>query len=326
MPMKTLAAQQAGRQLGRIRAGIQIPTKGGRSRPGKLENFRFTCASQYVAQHVAALYGGEARPWEGAPTTGQWEVLSNTAELRVAIPPGEAAMSQWFEMWSGGGCVRRCDGEVEQLSKSPCMCPLDPATRAAQAQNGGACKPTTRLNVILPDIPDVGVWRLDSHGFYAAVELGATATLLAAASAQNLIIPAVLRLEQRQTRSIRDGKAETRNFGVPVLEVQWTLRELVGAGGGSTLALPPAPDEPLRAIEGAPVRARDSHADITTTEQWAAAVTVAPSREELAALGRVARFHGWGSDLLVQLPGRDALEALGDLWSARDAELQREAG
>lgn len=326
MPIvKGLGEQRAGRQLGRIRIGQQVTGRNGKLRPDKLDTFRFTAASQYAIERIAAVYGGEARRWEGAPTAGQWEVTTDSAELRVAIPPGSAALSQWYELWTGGGAVRRCDGETEQLTREPCMCPFEPADRAALAQRGEACKPTTRVNVILPDVPDVGVWRLDSHGFNAAVELGATVELLAAASAQHVIIPAVLRLEQRQSKSLASGKAETRNYAVPVLEIRQTLHQLVAAGGGSTMALPAPMGEPLLAIAGAPTRARDARPDVTSPEGWALAVQGAATMAELDELGKVARVHKWDPDTYVEVDGSDALEKLGDLFKRRTADLQRDA-
>jgi Recombination directionality factor-like len=77
----------------------------------------------------------------------------------------QARTSQWYQMWSGGGCQRRCDGETEQLTQEPCKCPADPERRNALAKTGGACKPTTRVNVMLPDLPDLGVWKIESRGY-----------------------------------------------------------------------------------------------------------------------------------------------------------------
>jgi hypothetical protein len=63
--------------------------------------------------------------------------------------------------------------------------------------------------------------------------------LLAAAREQGVIVPATLRLEQRQIK--RGGK--TNKFAVPVLEIGATLRELTAleSGRGIAASLPPPP-------------------------------------------------------------------------------------
>lgn len=249
--MPILDVQRRMRELGRIRTGQQVPSSNGRRRPAKLAHFRLTSPSRDLMEAAATVYGGEARPWEG-----QWEVLTEADAIDVIIPPGQT-ISQWYELWSGGGCQRRCDGRINVLTDTPCACPADPAERRELATAGQACKPTTRLNVILPDIPDLGVWRLESHGYYAATELSGTVDVLSSASR---LLPARLRLEQREVK--RPGKAAAQ-FAVPVLELP-TVRvsELVeGLPVREQLparvdrrervprpALPPGPD-PRRAAE-----------------------------------------------------------------------------
>jgi hypothetical protein len=114
-----------------------------------------------------------------------------------------------------GGCVRRCDGFRNVLTDEPCQCPSDTDARSELAAKGLACKPTTRLSLILPRVPDVGVWRLESHGYNSAVELPGTVALLEAVLSRGFMLPAQLRLEARTTK--RDG--QTNYFVVPVLEL-----------------------------------------------------------------------------------------------------------
>src|SRR3954469_6237276 len=159
--MPILDLQQRQRELGRIRIGQQVQGRNGKMRPEKLSQFRFTSPSQEIVEAVAVQYGGTVAPW--TPANGgsqQWKVLSEARRLPVLVPP--QPVSQFYELWSGGGCQRRCDGVRELLSESPCVC-------AVNGQEGPQreCKPTTRLNVVLRDLPGIGVWRLESHGFYA---------------------------------------------------------------------------------------------------------------------------------------------------------------
>jgi hypothetical protein len=118
--------------------------------------------------------------------------------------------------------VAAADGMVDQ----PCVC-------AARGQEGSGrdCKITTRVNVILPAVPVLGVWRLETHGYYAAVELPGVLEVIGAAARQGVILPGTLRIEQRSVKRPGEG---LKRFPVPVLDVQVPVRELMAAGNGRT--------------------------------------------------------------------------------------------
>lgn len=224
--MPIIDIQQKLRELGRIRLGSKVETSSGKQRPSKLETFRLTSASLDLVAAVAEIYGGDPRPWDGGDGQ-QFEVFTDAKELDIALAPMQV-LDQWNEMWSGGGCQRRCDGRTEVLKMRPCLCPADPEERQALASDGKACKPTTRLWVILPLIPGIGTWRLETHGYYAAAELGGVTQLLAAASARGQALPAKLRLDQRSVK--RPGQ-ETRRFAVPVVDVASPIGEVLASIG-----------------------------------------------------------------------------------------------
>lgn len=219
--------QRSLRELGRIRMGDQVPDDKSRTgfRPRKLATFRLTSASRDYLEAAAEAYGGTVTPWQSA--RGQEYQLTIAAPaLDVLVPPGNA-VSQAYELWSGGGCQRRCDG-LRQETGDPCACPSDPAERTELAAKGEACKPTTRLWVILPRLPDLGRWRLEAHGYYAAVELAGMAEIASMATSRGIMLQARLRIDQR-TRKI-PGKP-TRNYIVPVLELPDTrFASLVESG------------------------------------------------------------------------------------------------
>ena len=109
--MPILDMQRRSQQIGRIRIGQKVPAANGGMRPEKLSTFRFTTASRMTADAIAALFGGTVRDWEG-----QYEVITDRSEIGVTVPPRDAVISQWYEMWSKGGCQRRCDSQREQIS------------------------------------------------------------------------------------------------------------------------------------------------------------------------------------------------------------------
>lgn len=208
-----LGLQQQQTEVGRIRLGVKVATSTGGSRPAKIDTLRFTSPRRELIEKVAELYGGNVEPWQPLKGNAQWQVITTSTEVPVMVPPQDPAESQWLEMWSKGGCLRRCDGKTERISGNPCMCDPDPQERD--------CKMHTRIRVLLEEVPGIGVWRVDTGSFYAAVELPSVARILAEAKG---LIPGKLILDQRTVT--RGGK--TFNFAVPVLDIaEFTPAELL---------------------------------------------------------------------------------------------------
>lgn len=244
--MALLDLQQKMKEIGRIRIGDSTPkvsAKGNAYRqPHKLGTFKFTTRSASIAARVAEVFGGTVVHEDHLG----FGVVTEVSEIGVTIPPGDGFVSQAYEQWDGGACQRRCDGLICLTWKGsdrvevPCMCPSDEVVRLEAAKSGHACKVTTRLSVIVPDLPDVGVWRLDTKGGNAAGEIGATAKILIAARSVDVYLPAKLWLDYRESKI--PGQA-TREFYVPMLTLEATLRELSAASGTFREALPAAPPD-----------------------------------------------------------------------------------
>ncbi|HSW42517.1 MAG TPA: hypothetical protein VLM76_08415, partial [Patescibacteria group bacterium] len=292
--MAILTLQRRLRELGRIRTGVKVAGSNGKSRPAKLETFRLTSASRDLLEAAAAIYDGEVRAW---PDGDGWELVTAVDALDIVIPPGNS-MTQFYELWSGGGCQRRCDGVTELLTMEPCVCPADQDERRTLAADGRACKPTTRLNVILPLVPDMGVWRLESHGYYAAVELAGTADFLARATAEGRLIPARLRLDQREAK--RPNQPIMR-YAVPVIELPQTrIAEFMPTLNAAPEVPALAPGQPVRALPaGAPAEPRRQSTRRQRVERPAPGATTpdlpADTRMErpVASFGNAPTFGGW---------------------------------
>jgi hypothetical protein len=232
--MPIIELQRRMRQLGEIRIGRVIDTgkisqKTGKPilRPEKLNRFRLTSASKPLLEEVAALYGGQVQPWtpaNGGPS--EWEVFTDADRLPVLVPPRDP-VTQWYELYKGSVCARRCDGVTEQKSDKPCMCNPDART----------CQITTRLNVMLRDVPGLGVWLLTSHGFYAAVELPEVAEFLAATRGY---VDAWLAMEEKQVPMVDDETGQPTGkmarFMVPKLDVAVTPAQLLAGQGAPSQA------------------------------------------------------------------------------------------
>ena len=208
-----LDLQRRQRELGRIRMG----DKGGKGQPQKLSHFRLTSSARHLLEEAAGLWGGEVRVWEGSPSEGAFELYTQTDSLPIVIPPSAEPVSQWYEQWSAGGCTHRCDGVRNHIDDSPCSCTDE--TRGTPK----GCKATTRVNVMLPDLPDVGVWRLETHGINAAYELPGTIEVIQMASATGRFLTGRLRIEHRTSRK----GGQTRKFIVPVIDLDVTVGALM---------------------------------------------------------------------------------------------------
>ncbi len=292
MPISPIVLQRRHAELGRIRLGNQLPTANGKTRPNKLDRFRFTSASEGFIRDLAIQYGGEARPWDnnGKP---EWEVFSEAQTIPVIVVKG--GLSQWMETWSGGGCTHRCDGVTNVLTDTPCQT-NDPGHLNA--------KPTTRLSLMLPELEAIGVWRMESHGWNSAAEIPAVAEL---AQFVGDLVPARLHLMERRT--LKDGK--TSRFVVPVLDLQIgsaRLKEIVNEKSGvaalpagqspelvapGRAALPAAPAVPNYLAQAQQCSSADAvgaiwrkaHAAGHLTEQLAAELTVVGDSLVAAAVG-----------------------------------------
>jgi hypothetical protein len=245
--------QERFRELGRLRMGKLEKPAQGKARPVKLDTWRLTSPGRgrWLLEQAAKLYGGEVREWAEHPDDGEhYELITETDSLPIVIPPGQV-LSQFYEQWSGGGCRKRCDGERQLLRDVACSCPMAIDERMAMAQRGQACTPVTRLSVILPELKDLGVWRLESHGYNAAVELAGVVQLIQVATTRGMLIPARLRIDKRTVKRLKDDgrggtRSERRNFTVPVIETGVDFGEfaqaygLPGLSDAAELAIPPA--------------------------------------------------------------------------------------
>jgi len=266
--MPIIDLQMRMRQLGEIRLGHVVPTANGKTRPAKLNEFRFTSPSRDILTSVAELYGGEVKPWtpaNGGPA--EFEVYSKANRLPVLIPPKDA-VSQWYELYAGSKCQRRCDGVTEHKSDRPCMC--DPDNRD--------CAMTTRVNVMLRDVPALGQWLLISKGYHAAVTLPPAAELLSQAGGY---VAGWLGMEEK-TAIVKDQLAR---FKVPTLDVEITPAALMAGN-----------------ITGAPAAVAKGPERVAITggrPDYAALVDVAKTPDEVGKLWTQANQAGHLDDALA---------------------------
>jgi hypothetical protein len=315
--MPIIDLQRRLHEAGRIRIG---KIEGEKSSPKRLATFRFTSPNEEMITALAGIHGGIPQVWDDAPVGKQWEVVTESDSVRVLVPPEAMAFSQFYELWSAGGCQRRCDGAHLVPSDEPCLC--DPDDRE--------CKPHTRISVMLTDLPTSGLWRLDTSGYYAAVEISGgfeLASLISRATGR-AILPGTLRLEQRETKRPNEP---SHKFAVPVIDFDLDMEALTGTAMPALSPVTAIPAPPARSfaeqlhdvevVERAPRRANAAepikptgHAPRTAAEANTDGAK-APSDAQMRAIHTLRRKCDLDEHETCVLVG---LEAFGQLTGGRD--------
>jgi hypothetical protein len=263
--------QRQARELGRLRTGYSIPNEDPdkRPRPVKSKTWVVSSHAEHYVQAAAAMWGGKVERWQpqgnGVP---QFRVITAAERLDALLPPGDP-LSQYNEMWNKGGCARRCDGQTEQITRRPCLCLAEHGEdwhllRQNLSTKDKVCAATSRLNVVLPDMPDIGVWRAETHSFYAANEMAGTVDMVLSGTGGKGLVPVTLRVEPR-TR-VAGGK--TKHFPVVVVEVRGvTPRQALTGPLPTALALDPAGSQAVAAIEaGRPDYLAEAEGSLTSDD------------------------------------------------------------
>lgn len=290
-------------EAGRIRIGV----KTGKAMKA-IDTFRFTSSHRPAIEALARDYGGQVSPWsDGTSALNQWEVITEANEIDVLIQPG--GLSTYYEMWSGGGCARRCDGEMAEvpgkgpdadMQSTPCICERNQLME---------CRPYTRLNVVLPNIDFYGVWRLESKGWNVAQEMPGMFEMLVALGQSGQTYRAMLALQHRTRKS----GGTTKRFIVPTLSIAATPDQMLSGGGTARPSLSAAPEHERRLELAEPAPAPDADDQVIDAEVIDAEV-VDPQRDiELEDQVRtLAEMHNLSADLVVSL-----------LWQQADADLDK---
>lgn len=261
-------------EIGRIRLGEKAQS----GAPKSLSTFRLTSYDRGVLDAAQAIYGGTVKAWTDAPDPGMFQLITTVAAIDILIPRSLQNVTQSYELWTGGACQRRCDGRLCALPEqdvTPCICAADGKTGAERD-----CEVITRLSVILPRLPGLGVWRLDTGGWHAATTIPSTLELLMALDPRGMV-PAVLRAVQRSSKGVENGRTVTHRFVVPVLDAPGiTIGQLVeGASHDAAQLGDGQPERPAPPTAAERVAARRAQVEATTS----AAPAVAPVVEQQSA-------------------------------------------
>lgn len=224
-------------RLGRIKLGVLEHTAAGKPYPRACDYF--VCPPEIQAVH------GE-RPRE-------LPVMFPSDDPAVLFPQELKAYKRSGLFCAGDGETARRwgqgpDGKTTLLERA---CPCEMLER-------GECKPSATLNLLLPDVPGVGVWQITTASQRSIVELNTAFEQMLALFGGLRGIPFTLSLEvEHGQRPGEGGQMVRQDLHVLHLSTPYTLRQIVEwrqRAGKPVEALMPAPeaeDEDLPAGNGA---------------------------------------------------------------------------
>lgn len=303
MGSRLVNIQRRAAEHGRLRTGY---TQG--NKPMRSPTWVITSHSEEHVRTAAELWGGEPESWTPLNSKiEQWRVITKAPAIEALITPGDP-LNQYNELWSAGGCQRRCDGATELLTRQPCICASQFGEDWHAQPKGRVCSATSRLNVMLPDLSGMGMWRAETHSFYAASEWGGMVDMVLAGTDGRGFVPVTLRIEPRQV--VRDG--QTKKFPVVVVELRGiTPRQALAGPISTALALDPTGRQPLAIEAGRP--------------DYVALAEAALTPDDVADVYRQAHAAGHVNTQLVA-----DLKVISDRLKAElepvDAELEPEGG
>lgn len=201
MAGRILGRQQlVSNELGRLRMGTYEG-----NRPVASKTWILTSPIRRYLDHAAALrhadgspvYGGTVHEWQPqGKGSREWRLITQVASITALLGPGDP-VSQYNEMWSAGGNLRRCNEITEERSGNPCLCRAQFGDNFHEQPDGKVCKTHTRINVFVEDLLGAGFWRVETKGFYASGRVPGMIDFVKAIVGPAVLIPIELTIVQR---------------------------------------------------------------------------------------------------------------------------------
>lgn len=226
--MSVMKRQRQLRQLGMIRLGFSKPGRTGGKIPQRSDTIILTSPDRNTLEAASKLFGGDVKDFPNGDRD-KFSLVTKCSEIAIGVT--EIAPTQWMEYYNKGTLQVRCDGctvhgpRGSKLVDKPCLCAIkfpEPDARYEAVKNREACKIVTRVSVMIPDVPDIGVWRLDTRGEHAADELMMTLEVIQAILRNNpatKMVPCFLAIEQRKN-------ADKQPYPVPVIRLPMSFNEI----------------------------------------------------------------------------------------------------
>ena len=188
-PIKGISEARQLPRLGKIRLGIQVEGKSGKSYPKAVDYF-------VVPPEVAKVFGEKPK------------------ELRIMFPVEneEDFAPQWYRCYSGarglickgdGIMADRCfdkatgalaTGRSQETVRREVGCPGPKCPEIQKKQ----CRPVMNLMFLLPEVPGLGIWQLNTSSFYSIRNINSAIEMLKGLLGRIAGVPLVLSVEPQE--------------------------------------------------------------------------------------------------------------------------------
>lgn len=221
MPIKELSDEVRLPRLGKIHLGIKHPEKG---YPMKTDYFVFPKDHSDYAK-IVKLYGEQPK------------------ELPILIPVEDEEMwrTQYYKAYDQThGLICKGDGEAAmrmidvktgdlpgKTTGTITMKEMTCAGKNCPDYQNKKCHQVMNLRFILPEVPGLGVWQIDTGSINSILNINSCAKLIKNAFGRISLIPLKLTLEPVQVNNPQDGKRQT--VFVLNLRTSVTLAQLADA-------------------------------------------------------------------------------------------------
>jgi hypothetical protein len=232
MPIKGLTEQRRMPRLGKIRTGVKVPNKNSAGEhPEAVDYF-------VLPDEIVTTFGDKPK------------------SLPIMFPVEDETKfaSQYYKCYSSfRGMVCKGDGETcwrlidistgdfaHRETTETTRRELPCTGRDCPMYQQKKCKEVMNLQFLIPSVPGLGVWQLDTGSYHSIVAVNSAIDLIRSVCGRIAMIPLKLTIEPKEVAP--DGKKKTVN----ILQIRndITLSEIqrLGALPGSQVLIPP-PDE-----------------------------------------------------------------------------------
>lgn len=226
MPIKDLSESVRFPRLGKIHLGTRHPEKG---YPMKSDHFVFPKDhSDY--EKLVKVFGEE------------------TKELRILIPTEDEEQwaTQYYKAYNqtyglvckgdGEAAMRMVDTKTKKLpskeTKTVTLREISCLGKECPAYKAKKCHEVMNLKFIIPEIPGLGVWQIDTGSINSILNINSCAKIIKRSFGRISLIPLKLTFEPTQVNNPEDGKKQT--VYVMNLRTDVTMAQLADAAREQT--------------------------------------------------------------------------------------------
>lgn len=232
MAIKGITEKRVIPRLGKIRLGIMAPSKNGTAtHPVNIDYF-------VVPPEVQAVYGEK-------PT--KLDIVLPSEDMSIVFP-------QYLKRYTYNALACKGDGvkametvvetgEVREIACDPDVC---------QYYQSKKCKALASLMFLLPSVPGMGVWQMDTTSYYGMVGINNSLELIRTMLGRISGIPLELRRVKRTIMTRDGGKQVKRDIETVEVNTPLTIADLARlpanpymlTGGNMVIESPADDDEP----------------------------------------------------------------------------------